>query len=925
MKKLFAGVAFLFCCLAGVVRGQTFTNVTLNGTLTINASSIGGSGIFPPTMLGTGIPSSTMILYGDGVWRPNSQEIPSFTGLAGYVLSNTGTSLVWSNAGIAGPGTSTVNGIPTFATTTGSPLQSTTVTIVGTTIGGAGQINLARTDGAYEVTLTNNPGVAQQWGFGVSGGTGAFLIDDVTGGHTRFSLAAVTGNPTFSAFSVAGLVSSNAFGVLTDAVPNAHFTLTTGVLDVNLTTGFAWTGQHTFSNVGVPLEIFETGTVQSLIIQGGTTTGSSFGAQILAGTNASDYGLFVGDQGGVHQMLVVAGNGQLKMPKFYTSAGTLVTDASGNITVGSGGAAGGSPGQVQFNSSGALAGSTNLTFSGTQLTTLGLSVGANNLGINTSPSGGAAIVSLAALGSATNIEIFLEGTLSTNSNSTTQDGFAIQETIANAAHSSIGYNGIFINTPTVTGSALTSGYMLNVQAAATGMTGVLDVAAGQVVFGNATPVALNGFTAGFQINATSQNPAIVGVQAWLGTSPTVGPSFFLMRSRGTTPGDFTAVASGDRISQLSFQGTDGTTSQQAATIRTEVDAAVSAGIIPGRMLFFTANASGALTQALKIDSAQLLTAAVGMNTPGILLTTAGFSTSPGSIENSAANGMRLQAITGSVNDFSIIQASGAAIVMNVPTGTNNVVFPGSISNIGTTTFTGHIGFVQAPISNVSFYMTPTATASAGLALQFILGGTMAAAANGDVLYGLAVMNTGFGATIAKGTLTGLDYRGIDIGTAGETGTGVIAISRMLVIEAAPAGTATYGIYQSGTDLNQLGGGLLSINATTGVGYGVGSGGTVAQATNRTTGVTLNTINGQITGQATSLAGAASVTFTVTDSACHATDLPKLAVVSGAPVTTLFVVTAVAAGSFNITEINTAAGADTSVPVIKFMIEPGANS
>ena len=69
-----------------------------------------------------------------------------------------------------------------------------------------------------------------------------------------------------------------------------------------------------------------------------------------------------------------------------------------------------------------------------------------------------------------------------------------------------------------------------------------------------------------------------------------------------------------------------------------------------------------------------------------------------------------------------------------------------------------------------------------------------------------------------------------------------------------------------------------------------------------------------------------MTFTVTDSACGADDTPKLAVKSGAPVTTIFYVSAVAAGSFNITEFNeNLVTADTSVPVINFAIMKGSHN
>ena len=114
-------------------------------------------------------------------------------------------------------------------------------------------------------------------------------------------------------------------------------------------------------------------------------------------------------------------------------------------------------------------------------------------------------------------------------------------------------------------------------------------------------------------------------------------------------------------------------------------------------------------------------------------------------------------------------------------------------------------------------------------------------------------------------------------------------------------------------------GLHSPSATAGVGYVTGAGGTVAQATDRTTGVTLNTVTGQITTQATSLAGLAIVTFTVTNSTVVATDTVIPTKVSG-DVDTFCWIDAIGAGSFNVTLRNShAVNADTTAFVFNFAV------
>lgn len=113
----------------------------------------------------------------------------------------------------------------------------------------------------------------------------------------------------------------------------------------------------------------------------------------------------------------------------------------------------------------------------------------------------------------------------------------------------------------------------------------------------------------------------------------------------------------------------------------------------------------------------------------------------------------------------------------------------------------------------------------------------------------------------------------------------------------------------------------------GYGSGNGSGGAVTQATSRATGVTLNTVSGQITTNSASLAAEASAVFTVTNNKVVATDVVVCSIQSGTvALNTDVVVSAVAAGSFNITVINNnvAAGtAETGAIVINFVVIKGA--
>lgn len=75
-------------------------------------------------------------------------------------------------------------------------------------------------------------------------------------------------------------------------------------------------------------------------------------------------------------------------------------------------------------------------------------------------------------------------------------------------------------------------------------------------------------------------------------------------------------------------------------------------------------------------------------------------------------------------------------------------------------------------------------------------------------------------------------------------------------------------------------GLITAENSVGFGYGAGSGGTVTQATSKTTAVTLNKPSGQITTTSDSLAANTNVTFTLTNSVIGANDTVSLSVVGG---------------------------------------------
>ncbi len=171
----------------------------------------------------------------------------------------------------------------------------------------------------------------------------------------------------------------------------------------------------------------------------------------------------------------------------------------------------------------------------------------------------------------------------------------------------------------------------------------------------------------------------------------------------------------------------------------------------------------------------------------------------------------------------------------------------------------------------------------------------------------------FASTVSGATLMGFGTTG-DVTLKNRAGTDVIVVG--------PNSTAV-----SVAGALTLLAGALSSSATLGIGYKTGAGGLVTQGSNRTTAVTLNTVVGAITGQATSLAASTSASFTVVNTTVAATDLVLLSVVSGPTAnTSVFSVSAVNSGNFVIraANVSTAAG-DVGAPVLAFAVIKGVTS
>ena len=222
------------------------------------------------------------------------------------------------------------------------------------------------------------------------------------------------------------------------------------------------------------------------------------------------------------------------------------------------------------------------------------------------------------------------------------------------------------------------------------------------------------------------------------------------------------------------------------------------------------------------------------------------------------------------------------------------------------------GAVQSDVTGTaSVFTTSTGTAAASFTLGNLIHfyanqGTIGAGSTVSTQYGFLSGSSLIGATTNYGFLAQ--------NTAAVT-TGKTAYGFYSAVNTATGGGTAFSFYSAGTAPNRFSGDVTVFGAG-GLGYSTGSGGAVTQGTSRTTGVTLNKTNGAIT--LFSAAGVATyTTFTVTNSTVAATDTVIACQKSGTNTYEVFV-TAVAAGSFNIT-FASVSGTATDSPVFNFAV------
>lgn len=362
------------------------------------------------------------------------------------------------------------------------------------------------------------------------------------------------------------------------------------------------------------------------------------------------------------------------------------------------------------------------------------------------------------------------------------------------------------------------------------------------------------------------------------------------------------------------QGGTGVTTAQAEMNR--VAAAVTSGY------YLRGNGTNVVMAAITADDVPTLNQNTTGTAGGLSATLAIASGGTGAITASAAltslgayaasNPSGYTTNVGTVTSVSAltINATGTDVTSTIATGTTTPVIT---LNIPTASSTARGLLSSADWSTFNGKQAAGAYLTASTGVTTLTGGTTgltpSTATSGAITLAgtLVVGNGGTGITTAP-TAGGIVW-GATTSTQGYTAAGTAG--QVLISAATSVPTWTSSIALSGS---------ITTSGTGGIGYATGAGGTVSQATSRTTGVTLSKYTGQITLFSASLAAATSVAFTLTNTNIAASDVVIINHISGGTLGLYNFAVAPAAGSAVITMRNNSATASAAeAPVIQFVV------
>lgn len=131
---------------------------------------------------------------------------------------------------------------------------------------------------------------------------------------------------------------------------------------------------------------------------------------------------------------------------------------------------------------------------------------------------------------------------------------------------------------------------------------------GRLLIGTGGTSITGSVAANVQIAGTTASASTLGASNWANDS-TAGRLEW-MKSRGGSIGSHGAVTAGTDLLLLQALGSDGAGFFSAFRLLAEAEGTISTGVVPGRVSLLTADAAGALQEALRIDSAQKIMAGI---------------------------------------------------------------------------------------------------------------------------------------------------------------------------------------------------------------------------------------------------------------------------------------------------------------------------
>lgn len=247
-------------------------------------------------------------------------------------------------------------------------------------------------------------------------------------------------------------------------------------------------------------------------------------------------------------------------------------------------------------------------------------------------------------------------------------------------------------------------------------------------------------------------------------------------------------------------------------------------------------------------------------------------------------------------------------------------------------------------TNGNLVLAPNGTGSVTAAKVDITGGTITGITNlvatGGTISGVTFTGSFTGLTLIESATLATSAAAAGCNLNGST-LAADGTDTNIDINITPKGTGEVNITKVDIDSGAIDGTTVgattpasvkgtTVEATTSIGYPVGTGGTVTQGTSRTTGVTLNKITGEIVLFAVGIAGHDADEFVLTNSTIGANDVIMLCIKNGGSLaagTRKYYVTqvnTVSAGACTISVGNIDNGAITSEsPTLQFVVLKGA--